>query len=194
MPMEEANRIAIRTQQILAYETGVVNVTDPLGGSYYVESLTNRVEEEAIRIMGEIEKAGGALEAMRTGWFDQEVEKAALKYQQEIDSGERIMVGVNAFTAEREKETPGGVHRVDLQSQRIQLENVNRLKKTRDNRKVREALGKLRGEAERGEQVNLVPAIMEAVSVYATRGEIMGTIRQVYGYSYDPLGIIESPF
>jgi methylmalonyl-CoA mutase N-terminal domain/subunit len=194
LPTEEAHRIAIRTQQILAYETGVANVTDPLGGSYYVESLTNRIEEEAVRIMGEIEKEGGALEAMKTGWFDREVEKAALKYQREIDSGERIIVGVNAFIAEREKETPGGVHRVDLQSQRMQLEKVNELRRTRDNRKVREALGKLKGEAERGEQVNLMPAIIKAVSAYATRGEIMGTIRQVCGYSYDPLGIIESPF
>jgi len=194
LPTEEAHRIAIRTQQILAYETGVANVTDPLGGSYYVESLTNGIEAEAVRIMEEIEEAGGAVEAMRTGWFDQEVEKAALKYQQEIDSGERIIVGVNAFTAETEKETPGGVHRVDLESQRTQLKNVSELKKTRDIRKVREALGKLRGETERGEQVNLMPAILEAVSAYATRGEIMGTIRQVYGYSYDPLGTIESPF
>lgn len=194
LPAEEANRIAIRTQQILAYETGVANVTDPLGGSYFVESLTNKIEDEAVRIMGEIEKAGGALEAMRTGWFDQEVEKAAVKYQREIDSGERIIVGVNAFTIEREKETPGGVHRVDPQSQRIQLDNLSELKETRDNRKVREALATLRKEAERGEQVNLMPAIMQAVSAYATRGEIMGTIRQVYGYSYDPLGVIKSPF
>jgi methylmalonyl-CoA mutase N-terminal domain/subunit len=194
LPTEEAHRIAIRTQQVLAYETGVANVTDPLGGSYYVESLTNRIEEEAVSVMGEIEKAGGALEAMRTGWFDREVEKAAIKYQREIDSGERIIVGVNAFTAEREEETPGGVHRVDLQSQRIQLEKVSELKKTRDNSKVRKAVAKLRSEAEKGEQVNLMPAIMEAVSAYATRAEIMGTIRQVYGYSYDPLEVIESPF
>lgn len=194
LPTEEANRIAIRTQQILAYETGVANVTDPLGGSYYVESLTGRIEREAMKVMEEIEKAGGALEAMRTGWFDQEVEKAALKYQREIESGERIVVGVNAFAVEREKETPGGVHRVDLESQKRQLEKVSELKRTRDGRKVLEALGKLRRDAESGEQVNLLPAIIGAVSANATRGEIMGTIRQVYGYSYDPLGVIESPF
>lgn len=194
LPTEQSHRVAIKTQQILAYETGVANVTDPLGGSYYVEALTNKIEEEAARILEEIEKLGGALEGMRTGWFDTEVEKAALKYQREIDSGERIIVGVNAFTIGREKETPGGVHRVAAESQRLQVEKVRELKRTRDNGKVRLALRKVRQEAENGEQVNLMPAILEAVSVYATRGEIMGTIRQVYGYSYDPLGVVGSPF
>jgi len=172
----------------------VANVTDPLGGSYYVEALTKKIEKEAASILEEIEKLGGALEAMRTGWFDKEVEKAALQYQREIDSGERIMVGVNAFTTGGEKETPGGVHRVAAESQRLQVEKVKELKRTRDNDKVTEALRRLRQEAEKREHVNLMPAILEAVSVHATRGEIMGTIRQVYGYSYDPLGVVESPF
>jgi len=194
LPTEQSHRIAIRTQQILAYEAGVANVTDPLGGSYYVEALTKKIEEEAASILEEIEKLGGALEAMRTGWFDKEVEKAALQYQREIDSGERIMVGVNAFTTGGEKETPGGVHRVAAESQRLQVEKVKELKRTRDNDKVTEALRRLRQEAEKREHVNLMPAILEAVSVHATRGEIMGTIRQVYGYSYDPLGVVESPF
>ena len=194
LPTEQSHRIAIRTQQILAYETGVANVTDPLGGSYYVEALTNKIEEEAAGILEEIEKLGGALEGMRSGWFDREVEKAALKYQREIDTGERIIVGVNAFTTGGDRETPGGVHRVAPESQRLQVERVQELKRSRDNEAVKTALRKLRQEAERGEQVNLMPAILEAVSVYATRGEIMGTIRQVYGYSYDPLGVIESPF
>jgi len=194
LPTEESHRLAIRTQQILAYETGVANVTDPLGGSYYVEALTNKIEEEATRILEEIESLGGALEGMRNGWFDAEVEKAALKYQREIDAGERIIVGVNAFTIGKEKETPGGVHRVAPESQRLQVERVRELKQTRDEERVRAALGKLRQEAEKGEKVNLMPPILEAVSVYATRGEIMGTVRQVYGYSYDPLGVIESPF
>jgi len=194
LPTEESHRIAIRTQQILAYETGVANVTDPLGGSYYVEALTNKIEEEATKILEQIEKLGGALECMRAGWFDVEVETAALKYQREIDIGERIIVGVNAFTIDREKETPGGVHRVAPESQRLQVEKVKELKQTRDDEKVRVVLGKLRQEAEKGEQGNLMHTILEAVSAYATRGEIIGIIRQVYGYSYDPLGVIESPF
>ncbi len=194
LPTEESHRIAIRTQPILAYETGVANVTDPLGGSYYVEALTKKIEEEAAKILEQIEKLGGALECMKTGWFDTEVETAALKYQRDIDIGERIIVGVNAFTIGREKETPGGVHRVAPESQRLQVEKVKELKRTRDDEEVRAALGKLRQKAEKGEQVNLMPPIIEAVSAYATRGEIMGTIRQVYGYSYDPLGVIESPF
>jgi methylmalonyl-CoA mutase N-terminal domain/subunit len=194
LPTEESHRIAIRTQQILAYETGVANATDPLGGSYYVENLTNTIEEAASDILEEIEKLGGALECMKSGWFDAEVEKAALKYQRDIEAEERTIVGVNAFTIEREKETPGGVHRVAPASQRLQVENVRELKQNRDNEKMRAALERLRREAEKGERVNLMPAILEAVSVYATRGEIMGTIRQVYGYAYDPLGVIESPF
>jgi methylmalonyl-CoA mutase N-terminal domain/subunit len=194
LPTEESHRIAIRTQQILAYETGVANATDPLGGSYYVENLTNTIEEAASDILEEIEKLGGALECMKSGWFDAEVEKAALRYQRDIEAEERTIVGVNAFTIEREKETPGGVHRVAPASQRLQVENVRELKQNRDNEKMRAALERLRREAEKGERVNLMPAILEAVSVYATRGEIMGTIRQVYGYAYDPLGVIESPF
>jgi methylmalonyl-CoA mutase N-terminal domain/subunit len=194
LPTEESHRIAIRTQQILAYETGVANATDPLGGSYYVENLTNKIEEAATEILEEIEKLGGALECMKSGWFDAEVEKAALKYQREIEAEERTIVGVNAFTIDREKETPGGVHRVAPASQRLQVEKVRELKQNRDNQKMRAALERLRQEAEKGERVNLMPAILEAVSLYATRGEIMGTIRQVYGYDYDPLGVIESPF
>jgi methylmalonyl-CoA mutase N-terminal domain/subunit len=194
LPTEESHRIAIRTQQILAYETGVANATDPLGGSYYVENLTNTIEEAASDILEEIEKLGGALECMKSGWFDAEVEKAALKYQREIEAEDRTIVGVNAFTVDREKETPGGVHRVAPASQRLQVEHVRELKQNRDNQKARAALATLRQEAEKGERVNLMPAILEAVSVYATRGEIMGTIRQVYGYAYDPLGVIESPF
>ena len=159
-----------------------------------MEALTNKIEEEANLILKEIEKLGGALECMRTGWFDAEVEKAALKYQKEIESRERIIVGVNAFTTGGEKETPGGVHRVDPTSQRLQVQNVRALKETRDNQKISVALEKLRRETEKGQQVNLMPAILEAVSVYATRGEIMGTIRQAYDYHYDPLGVIESPY
>ena len=190
LPTEESNRLAIRTQQILAYETGVTNATDPLGGSYYVESLTNKIEEKATAILKEIEKRGGAMECMKTGWFDTQVEKSAMKYQREIDAGERIIAGVNAFTSDREIETPGGVHRVAPASQRLQVDNVKKLKKNRDNRKVGTSLLKLRQKAEEGEHVNLMDAILIAVSDYATRGEIMGTIRQVYGYGYDALGVI----
>jgi methylmalonyl-CoA mutase N-terminal domain/subunit len=194
LPTEEANRVAIRTQQILAYETDVAHVADPLGGSYYVESLTSRIEQAAARVLQEIEQLGGALEAMKSGWFDREIEKAALRHQKEIEQGERIIVGVNAFTTSPEKETPGGVHRVLPESQEQEVKKLKRLKETRDSDRVRAAILKLREEAEKGDKVNLLPWIMEAVAAYATRGEIMGTIRQAYGYSYDPLGVIDSPF
>ena len=194
LPTEESQRVALRTQQILAYETGVTNVTDPLGGSYYIENLTNRTEEEANRILKEIEDRGGALEALRQDWFERETEKAALNHQQGIDSREKIMVGVNAFALPREKETPGGVHRVSPESQRTALENLRRLKERRDNKKLRESIARLREEAERGEQVNLMPAMIDAVKAYATLAEINGTICQAYGLSYDPFKVIESPF
>ena len=100
LPTEESQRLAIRTQQILAYETGVAKVSDPLGGSYYVETLTDQIEAEAWKIMDEIESMGGMVEAIRTGWVDSEVEKAQIKNQKAIDMGEQFVVGVNAFTSE----------------------------------------------------------------------------------------------
>ena len=194
LPTEESQRLAVRTQQILAYETGVGNVVDPLGGSYFVESLTNKIEEEASKILEEIEKMGGALEAIKTQWFDRQIDAASLRYQKEIDSGERIIVGVNAFTVPPEKERPVGAHRVPPESAQLQIGNVEKLKSTRDQNKVRLVLEKLRQDSGKGENFNLMPAIIEALKAYATRSEILGTIREVYGYPYDPLELVKSPF
>jgi len=194
LPTEDSNRLALRTQQILAYETGVASVADPLGGSYYVESLTSTIEEKASKVLKEIEGLGGAVEATRQGWFEREVEKAALNYQKEVESGERVVVGVNAFTMPPDTDTPMGVHRVPSQTGKIMVERVRELKRTRDQAKVRQAIEKLHREAERGESYNLMPAIIEATRAYATLGEILGTIRQVYDLSYDPLGVVKSPF
>jgi len=194
LPTKESQRIAVRTQQILAYETGVGNVVDPLGGSYYVESLTNKIEEEATRILEEIEEMGGALEAIRTQWFDREIDAASIRYQKEIEGGERLMVGVNAFTVPAEEESPVGAHQIHPESAQLQIDNVKNLKATRDQKKVRLALEQLRQDSGKGESFNLMPAIIEALKAYATRSEILGTIREVYGYPYDPLGIVKSPF
>lgn len=193
IPTEQAHTIAIRTQQILAYETGVTNVADPLGGSYYIESLTDKIQEEASKILAEIEGMGGAVKALESGWFIHEEEKALQKYQEEIDRKERIMVGLNSFVIPEDK-TPGGYHAVDPNAQRVMIDKVKRLKQTRNHHRVRQAIDNLRREAGKGENHNLMPAIIEAVKACATLSEIAGTIRQAYGYSYDVLNVIQSPF
>jgi len=194
LPTEESQRIALRTQQILAYETGVSSTADPLGGSYYIESLTNKIEEEASKILDEIEKMGGMIQAMRSGWLDHEIDKSSLEYQKEVERRERIIVGVNAFVVPPDKETPGGVHRNPVESEKEQIAGVKELKAKRDKKRLEEAIRRLREKAQMGEKENLFVPIMDSLNAEATLGEIMGTLREGYGYSYDPLNIIESPF
>ena len=194
LPTEESQRIALRTQQIIAYETGVSSVADPLGGSYFVEALTNRIEEEAGKILHEIEEMGGMVEAMRSGWLDGEIDKSSLQHQKEIESRERIIVGVNAFVTPPEQETPGGVHRNPTESESQQINAVKEMKANRDEKKLRKAIGRLREKAQMGESENLFVPVMDALQAEATLAEIMGTIREVYGYTYDPLHVLESPF
>ncbi len=193
LPTEESQSLAIRTQQILAFETGVAKVSDPMGGSYYMENLTGQIEAEAWKILEQIESMGGMIEAIRKGWVDNEVEKAQIENQKEIDEGKKIIVGVNAFTSEPEKTTPGGVHIADHVVGRQQTEQVQKLKESRDQEAVAKAIRSLREQAVEG-KVNLMPAIIEATKAKATFGEILGTIREVYDNHYDPLGIVESPF
>ena len=192
LPTEKGHLQALRTQQIIAYETGVTNVADPLGGSYFVESLTDRIEEEALGIMKRVEDLGGMEEAIRTEWLDRQFEREAVKRQKEVDGGEKLIVGVNVFKSEPETETPLGVQRVSKQSARQQIEEVRALKKSRDWGGLRSAIERLRKDAEEGR--NTIPAMVEATKANATTAELMGTVREVYGYTYDPLNIIESPF
>ncbi len=193
LPTEGSQQLAIRTQQILAYETGVAKVSDPMGGSFYMENLTNQIEAEAWKIMDEVDSMGGMIEAIKKGWVDNEVEKAQIKNQKEIDNGEKIVVGVNAFTSEPEKKTPGGIHMVDHAGGRQKAESVIKLKETRNNEATAKAIQSLREQAEDG-NVNLIPGIIEATKAKATFAEILGTIREAYGHHYDPLEIVESPF
>jgi methylmalonyl-CoA mutase N-terminal domain/subunit len=192
LPTEKGHLQALRTQQILAYETGVCNVADPLGGSYYVEELTDKIEEEAIRIMNQVEEVGGMKEAIRTEWLDREFEKEALKRQKEINEGERLVVGVNIFTTDPETETPLGVQRIPSESARTQIEETRRLKQTRDRIQLKDCMKRLREDAEEGR--NVLPAMIEATKAFATTGELMGTVRVAMGHSYDPMGILENPF
>lgn len=192
LPTEKGHLQALRTQQIIAYETGVTNVADPLGGSYYIESLTDKMEEEALKVMKQVEDRGGMEEAIRSEWLDRQFNEESIKRQKEIDQGDKLLVGINVFTSEQETETPLGVQRISEQSAHQQIEDVIKLKETRDKRKLSEAIKRLREDA--AENRNTIPAMIEATRASATTAELLGTVRQVYGYSYDPLDVIASPF
>ncbi len=194
LPTEEAHRIALRTQQVLAYETGVATVADPLAGSFYVENLTNGIEDEAAKIIEKIDEIGGITAAMNTKWLDNEIEKAAYKYQKELDEKERIVVGVNEFVIPPEEDIEGEVHKISSEAAKTQIEGLRELRETRDNDKVQETLSKLREAAAEKSGKNLMPFIVDAVKVYATIGEVNGTIREAFGYHYDTMGVINSPF
>lgn len=178
IPTDEAQEIALRTQQIIAYETGVADVVDPMGGSYYVEWLTNELERQAWEYLDRIEKMGGAVAAIESGFMQREIQEAAYAYQQKVESGEQVIVGVNRFQDDGERPTPA-IFEVDPAVAEIQIARLRRLREERDNGAVKAALARLR-EAAQGDE-NLLPPILEAVKVYATLGEICGTLREVFG-------------
>ena len=188
LPTKEAHMSALRSMQILAHETGVPLVADPLGGSYYVEYLTTEIEKEATKILNDIEKRGGIIKAIKSGWVEAEFEKSILQHQKEVESKERTIVGVNAYTSPPEEDVlPGGVLRVAAHSEQEQIARIEEIKQNRDDSKLREAIRELRRGAEMGEKENLIPYVIKAVKARATVEEIMGTIREAYGYTYDPL-------
>jgi methylmalonyl-CoA mutase N-terminal domain/subunit len=193
LPHESTQRIALATQQIIAYETGAANTADPLGGSYYIEYLTNKIEEEATKIVNEVDHMGGAMAAMEKKWFSKEIEKEALRYQREIEGKKRIVVGVNEFQAP-EGQIPSERHKYSYEAERQHVDAVRKLKKQRDRARLQEGINNLREEAHKGKENNLIPVIIEAVKAYATTDEIIGTIRECFGYSYDPFEMKKSPF
>jgi methylmalonyl-CoA mutase N-terminal domain/subunit len=178
LPTEEAVRVALRTQQIIAYESGVANTVDPVGGSYYVEELTNEMEEKAMEYIQKIDDMGGAITAIEKGFFQKEIADSAYRYQREVDEKKRTIVGCNEFTIEEEK-CPIELLRVDPKVEKEQVARVQKLKRERDNRRVTEVLEKLHYAAEKDE--NLMPTIIEAVKAYVTLGEITEVLRKVYG-------------
>lgn len=178
LPSEEAVSTALRTQQILAHETGVTNTMDPLGGSYYIETLTNELEEDAREYIKKIEKIGGVPKAIEQGYIQQEIQDSAYEYQREIDEGERTIVGVNKFT-EEEEEIDIELHKVDPEVAETQIQRLEKVKKERDTDKVESALEELRKTAEAGD--NVMNPIIKAVEQYATIGEICDVLRDVYG-------------
>ncbi len=195
IPTEEAAAIALRTEQILAFETGVTNVADPLGGSYYVEWLTDKMEHEIQKILDEIEGMGGLTAAINKGWIDQQLEKAWLTHQQELNSKERIVVGVNEFTVPEEADAvvPVYHHGVDQELVQRYIDEVKELKRTRSQQRVQKALEDYWRLAEKGGQ-NLIPAAMECCKAYATTAELRGVYRMAMGLSYDLYGMVEYPF
>ena len=178
LPSEDSVRIALRTQQIVAYESGVTNSVDPLGGSYLIENLTDQIESEVWQYLDQIEAIGGMIPAIENGFIQKEIQDAAYRYQKEIESNERIIVGVNKFTTD--EETPKNLLKVDSELQRIQIQKTDAVKKQRNNQAVKEKLELLRETARRTEQ-NLMPPILAAVKEYATLGEICGILRQEFG-------------
>jgi methylmalonyl-CoA mutase, N-terminal domain len=177
LPTEEAARIALRTQQIIAGESGVANTIDPVAGSYAVESMTNQIERQVQEYFERIEKLGGMLRAIERGWVQQEIQNAAYEYQRAVDSGEAVVVGVNRFT--REDEPPIPTLHIDEALERGQVERVRALRARRDRAVWQQSLDRVRDHAR--SSANLMPAILEAVESYATVGEIAAALREVFG-------------
>jgi len=177
IPTEKAQKIAVRTQQIIAEEIGITDTIDPIAGSYYVEWLTNELERRAVEEMERIEQMGGAVAAIDSGYYHKAILDEAYKWEQEVNDGERVVVGVNKY---RDDEEPAPEYfRVDPTMAERQREKLARLRDERDSAAAEQALGRLRAAAEG--QENLMPAIIEAVHAYCTLGEISGTMREVFG-------------
>jgi methylmalonyl-CoA mutase N-terminal domain/subunit len=177
LPTEESARIAIRTQQILAYESGCPDTVDPLGGSYFIEKLTDQIEQKASEYLYKIDHLGGAVEAIKCKFFQNEIAQSAYRYQQGVENADEIIVGVNKY--ELEEEMPPKILRVDEKIVAKQLKRLTQIKARRDNIAVNEALQRLKTGAKGSE--NLIPFIINCVETYATLGEISHTLRSVFG-------------
>src|SRR6185369_4338024 len=177
LPTEAAARVALRTQQVIAYESGVAETADPLAGSYAIEQLTNEIEEQVLEYLRKIEAMGGMLRAIETGYVQREIQESAYRYQKAIEKQEQIVVGVNRF--ELEEEPTVNVLRIDPALEQAQVERVRALRERRDAKAVTAALEKLQQSA--GTSDNLLPRILECVEAYATVGEISDTLRRVWG-------------
>jgi methylmalonyl-CoA mutase N-terminal domain/subunit len=178
LPTEESARTALRTQQILAHESGVGEVIDPLAGSYYVEWLTDRLESDARTYIERIDEMGGALQAVKRGYIQAEISESAYRFQREVESGERIIVGVNAFQ-EEEPEAEPELLRPDPAARQRQIERIEAVKAKRDNAEAQRLLSKLEAAA-RGRD-NTMPLIVECVEALCTLGEISDALRHVWG-------------
>jgi methylmalonyl-CoA mutase N-terminal domain/subunit len=177
LPTEESARVALRTQQIIGYETGAAHTVDPLAGSYYIESMTSQIEERANAYLEKIDDLGGTLRAIELGYIQQEIQNAAYDFQQSVDRLEQVVVGVNRFQSTEEKQVP--IQRIDEALERRQVERLKALRARRDKSAWQAALRQVEEAARSGE--NLMPRIIQAVESYCTVGEISDTLRRVFG-------------
>jgi methylmalonyl-CoA mutase N-terminal domain/subunit len=183
LPTEESVRIALRTQQILAYETGAANVADPFGGSYCIESLTDGLEREAEGLFAEIEAQGGVVRAIETGWFQRQIAHASMRFQAEVEQGRRIIVGLNDFV--EEAEAPVQILKVGDAAERTQRARLAQVRATRDASLVAERLSALRAAA--GEDRNIIPAMLDCARAYCTLYEIRHVLEETYGSYREPV-------
>jgi methylmalonyl-CoA mutase N-terminal domain/subunit len=193
-PSELAARMSLNIQHIVADETGVTDVVDPLAGSYFIEYLTNKVEEEAYRILDKIEGMGGIIEAIKKGYIQDMLKEEALKKHREVENRERLIVGVNELVIPQEEDFEIPIKEVKVSDSEKIAREFEEWKKKRNISLVKETLTKLYLDAKKEDRYNLMPSIIESVKAYATAGEIMGVIRMARGLSYDPFKMIECPF
>jgi methylmalonyl-CoA mutase N-terminal domain/subunit len=182
LPSEHAATVALRTQQIIAHESGVTDTVDPLAGSYYLESLTDRMEAQARETFRRIEAQGGVLAAIEAGFFQREIAEAAYRHQREIDEGRRTIVGVNEYLDDRPVRIP--LLEMDPGGYTRQVERLQALRRERDNGRAGQALDRLRLACARSE--NVMPCLLDAVRAYATLGEIVGVMKGVFGVYAEP--------
>jgi methylmalonyl-CoA mutase N-terminal domain/subunit len=177
LPTEDSVRTALRTQQVIAHESGVTNTIDPLAGSYLIEELTDRIETQALDLMGQVENAGGVVSCIEEGFIQRQIENSAYEYQKEVEKGERVIVGVNEFEIEENVRPP--LLKIDPSIEQAQVRKTEYVRRNRDNKKVGNSLVRLEGAAKK--TVNLMPFILDAVKEYATLGEVCNVLRGVFG-------------
>ena len=189
LPSEESATIALRTQQIIAEENGVVRTADPVGGSYYLENLTEEIESRVLEQLNKIEKMGGALEAIKSGYVQREIQKSAYEFQKAVDAGERVIVGVNKFTSESTESV--NIQKVSQKSISRQLAHLKKFRKGRNAVEYEKAISKLENEAAKSlsDRQNLVPLILDAVKKGATTGEVSDALRETYGEFHSKIDI-----
>lgn len=192
LPSEEASRVALRTQQILAHEVNVGGTADPLGGSYYIESMTDDIFEEILDIVERIDDRGGMIEAVDSGWFKRTLEESSSELQRDIDRGERVVVGKNCYRIKEEDEILDIEQRGESEPNPARIETLERHREQRDDGPLHDRLTELYDETADGN--NVVRPMMEAAKADATLGELLGTVRAAHGHSFDPLEMVDSPF
>jgi methylmalonyl-CoA mutase N-terminal domain/subunit len=177
LPSDKAALLALRTQQVIAHESGVTDTVDPLGGSYFVEHLTNEMERDFYDYLERIEALGGVIPAIEAGFFQREIAEASFRYQREVETGERIIVGVNEYTDERPPDIP--ILQMDPEGERRHLARLQRVRAERDQVRAADCLTALESACSGSD--NLMPYILDAVNAYCTLGEICGVLRKVFG-------------